>query len=249
MSTIKDLNGQEINATSDQIAAIQSLIALNKGGIGTIHGYRPSTNYIERPVQNINFIARFSTTKLYERKIAALAEIRFSDVEETVKADAKLNALSRTSQIALFELRKGQLVDESMNKTLTGDRSDGHRQGHDRCYASFGDGIKVNLVTEKREDGLKHPVLTNGLPTVASIMVHYLELQKTVVTEGKRKTVNSGPAVLMSNAIQKQLNLKSVGLKTFSLKADNFDSLNIQRKTFLPEDVADNSQVYDLLFG
>ena len=79
-----------------------------------------------------------------------------------------------------------------MNTTLSGDRSDSHRAGHDRCYAHVADGVKVNFVTEKDKDGLMQPVLTDGLPTAASIMVSYLEINRTTRKEGEYKVVNSG---------------------------------------------------------
>jgi hypothetical protein len=83
-----------------------------------------------------------------------------------------------------------------------------------------------------------HPVLDNGFPTVASIMITYLENSKTVRVAGVRKVVNSGAPVLMTNAIESLLNDRSVGLRTLSLKESNFERLVIDNEVVLREDVA-----------
>jgi len=82
-----------------------------------------------------------------------------------------------------------------------------------------------------------HPVLTNGYPTVSSIMVSFLELNRTVVKEGVYKTVNSGASVLMGNAINSLLNQRSVGIRKLSLKEDNFQSLTISKNVVLPDNI------------
>ena len=56
--------------------------------------------------------------------------------------------------------------------------------------------------------------------------------------EGVRKVVNSKPPKLMSNAIESVLNKRSVGIKTLSLKEDNFERLVIDNEVVLREDVA-----------
>lgn len=236
--TLTDLNGTEFLATPEQAEALESLAGARAGGFATVYGYQPSTNYISKPVQDIQFIARFSTENLYRRKMEALSNITLADIEESVKDDPVLNAMDRDALIALFNTRKAGEV-ASMAKTLEGsDRSDAHRQGHDRCYAKMADGLRVHFVTEKDSDGLKQPVLENGLPVVDSIMIHYLEINKTTRVKGVKKTVNSGAAVRMSNAIANCLNSRSVGLRTMSLKADNFERIVLNRKTYLPEDVS-----------
>ena len=113
-----------------------------------------------------------------------------------------------------------------------------HRQGHDRCYATITNGIKVHFVTEKNdEDGLMHPTTVNGYPVVDSIMINALFLNVTTITEGERKVVNSGAPVLMGNAISKVLNQRCVGIRTLSLKADNFEKVVIDHNAIIPENV------------
>lgn len=224
-------------ASAQQAEAIAALEQTRKGGFARVYGYKPSTDWVESPVQDISLITRFSTEKLYQRKRAALDSISFNDVKPAIAANPKLAALSVDKQRALFHERLEQEV-ESLTKTLDGDRSDAHRQAHDRCYLRIADGIKVHFVTEKGADGLMHPVLTDGFPTVASIMIMYLENSKVTRVAGVRKVVNSGASVLMKNAISKLLNEKSVGIKTLSLKEDNFERLVIDKEVVLKEDVA-----------
>lgn len=223
-------------ATRQQADTLEALVSTRKGGFARVYGYRPASDYIVSPVQDIVMITRFSTEKLYQRKRKALNSIKFVDVKPAIDADAKLSALTLQEQKDLFAERLQGMVD-SMSKTLDGDRSDAHRQGHDRCYLHIDDGIKVNYVTEKGKDGLMHPVLTDGFPTVASIMITYLENSKVTRVAGERKTVNSGAPKLMSNAIESVLNKRSVGIKTLSLKEDNFERLVIDSEVILSEDV------------
>lgn len=238
--TLTDLNGNQFRATPEQAEALEALAVARAGGIATVYGYRPTTDYVKDkyPLLNLQILTRFSTERLYERKMEALSNVTFKDIEALVEADPVLSAKPRAELLTIFNERKANEV-ASMAKTLEGsDRTDAHRAAHDRCYARLADGIKVHLVTEKDADGVMQPVLTDGLPTVASIMVHYLELNRDVREAGERKVVNSGAPVRISNCIAKVLNQKSVGLKTLSLKDGNFERLVVARKSYLPEDVA-----------
>ena len=236
--TRTDLNGNKFRATAEQAEALEALSVARAGGIATVYGYKPSTGYVKCPSLNLQILTRFSTERLYQRKMAALSDITFSDVKPLIAKDPVLSAKPEAELMVLFNDRKASEV-ASLAKTVEGsDRSDAHRQGHDRCYARVADGIKVHLVTEKDKDGLMQPVLVDGLPVVASIMVHYLELNREVITEGEHKVVNSGAPVRMSNCIAKLLNAKSVGLKTLSLKNGNFDRLVVNRRSYLPEEVS-----------
>lgn len=220
--------------TPAQAETLDRLAALRKGCIGSVKGYKPTTNYVKSPTVNLQILTRFDYGKLNARKKLALEAITFADVAEDIAKAPKLKALTTADALDLFNKAKSAAI-ESIEKTASGDRDDAHRQGHDRCYARVADGVKVNFVTVKGDDGLKYPVLTDGLPTVESIMVPYLELNKTVVVEGEYKTVNSGAKVLMDKVIEKHMNARSVGYKTLSLKSDNFDSITIDRQTFTPD--------------
>jgi hypothetical protein len=242
---VESTDGKEVWVTPAQVTALTALSEMQGGGCAALHGYKPTTGYVTPPVIDIQMLTRFSYAKLIERKRTALEGITFSEVQDAIAKNDKLSALTVVKANEVFETRKGMLL-ASINKTLDGDRSDAHRQGHDRCYATFAGGIKGHLVTEKGEDGLMHPVTLNRIPILQNIMVNYLELNRKVVTEGVSKPKpNSGAPVLMGNAISSLLNQRSVGFKTASLKDDNFDSLVMSKTEFLPEDVAPN--VLDLL--
>lgn len=236
LTTYKNAD-RPFRCTQAQADMLDRLVTLNKGGIGSLNGYKPTTGYVpgKTPTVNLQIITRIETSKLYGRKVKAIEGITFADCATDIAKHAKLSALSAADCLKLFEDCKAAAL-ASLNKTLDGDRSDAHRQGHDRCYIKLADGVKVNLVTEK-VDGLEQPVLTDGLPTVAAILLTYLQLNKTVVVEGERKVVNSGPKVLMDKIIESKMNAKSVGIKTASLKADNFESLNVSKQTFTPDDL------------
>lgn len=230
-----DLNGTQVWMTQSQAEVLQVLEEANRGGCAAVTGYIPSTGWVKRPTKNIQMLTRFSYRNLLERKRDALEAITFDDIPSNVIPENKLRGKTEEEW---FELRKAQEL-ASIEKTLEGDRSDAHRKGHDRCYAKFAEGVKVHFETEKRADGRMHPVLKDGKPMVKSIMVQYLQLNETVVVEGERKVVNSGASVLMKNAINRVLNQRSVGIKSLSLKADNFEKLSIHHDVIVPEMIAE----------
>lgn len=237
-TTIYKNGDKPFRCTIAQSETLDRLAALRKGCIGSVKGYRPTTGYVEgkTPVVDLQIITRFEYGKLNARKRKALEAITFADVAEDIAKAAKLKSLPAGECLDLFIKCRDAAI-ASIDKTANGERDDAHREGHDRCYARIADGVKVNLVTEKRADGLMHPVLTDGLPTLASIMVPYLELNKTIRVEGEYKVVNNGAKVLMDNVIAKHMNLRSVGYKTLSLKEGNFESLHVDKQTITPDDL------------
>lgn len=235
-NAIIKIGDKEVLATDKEIDTLDVLEDCRQGGVATIHAYIPSTNWIVRPVQDIQFLSRVSTMKLYARRKAALESLSYEDVAHFVAEDEKLSILGNEDAREIFSKRKEMEI-SSIEQTKAGDRSDAHRQGHDRCYAVFAPGVKVHLVTEKGEDGLKHPVLTDGYPSIDSIMLSALVLNVKTLQAGERKKVNSGVPVRMSNCIKRVLNAPGLNLKTFSLKADNFSHLFIDRTVILNEDI------------
>lgn len=114
----------------------------------------------------------------------------------------------------------------SILKTLSGDRSGAHREGHDRCSRSPLAGVTLDLVTEKREDGLMHPITNDKGEFIAKgLRLHGVVIQKAVITEGEKKVVNSGSKVLMDSIIEKAMNAKRVALRTFSLMDGKFEAV------------------------
>lgn len=228
--TLITLDGQKVYATDSQISAIEVVNNAAGGRFAAVKGYSSETGYVTRPVQDIVFRSLSSTSGIYNRRIAALTALSFSDIASKAAKDEKLSQLSAGEREDVFNTRKAMLID-SMQKTLDGDdRTDAHRQGHDRCYVSIRSGVKAHYVTEKGDDNLKHPVLTNGYPRIASIMITALFQQVRTIVEGTRKVVNSGAPVRMSNIISGKINTPDNTVKMLSLKCDNFDTLKIDRQ-------------------
>ena len=224
--------------TQAQADMLDRLAALNKGGIGSVKGYRPDgAKFVggAAPKWDLQIITRFDTSKLYARKIKALESITFAECATDIAKHDALSKMTSGDCLALFNTRRDGAI-ASMKATLEGDRSGAHREAHDRNYIHIAEGVKVNLVSEK-VDGVQKPVLTNGLPTLASILLPYLELKKTVVEPAEYKTVKSGAPVLMTNIIESKMNNRSVGYKMLSLKADNFDALNVGKQSIVADDL------------
>jgi hypothetical protein len=228
------MGDKEVLATRKQIESLSILSVLRKGGIASVRGYRPTTDYVRSPVVNLSFISRFSLFNLYNRKIVALRSLSFDNI--TIKGD-KVASLSREEQVALFESCKETMI-QSMTKTLDGVRDDAHRIAHDTFYAKTADGIKVHLRT--RKEGKETVLdLEDGLPVVDSIMVGMIELHREIVEEGEKKVVKNGAKVQMDKCIEKALNGRSVSYRTLSLKEGNFDSLRMDGETFTPDSIMD----------
>lgn len=229
-------SGCRFRCTEAQRETLEKLQKIVRGGIGTVHGYVMTSGRTVPEKADIQFLTAFSTKRLYERKLAALESITFEEVAPNLTAP-KLAALTEAERRSTFDDRKQKEID-SLRKSIDGtDRSDAHRQAHDRCYCEIGPGVKVHYRTEKDVDGIKQPVLINDLPVVESIMLTIIEIKRSVIEPGEYKKVNSGAPVLTSNAIKRTMNLRSTNLKTLSLKEDNFDSLVVDHNTFLPEHV------------
>jgi len=228
--------GREFRCTDVQAKALDELSTIQRGGIGTVHGYVSTTGRVKPETADIQFITAFSLERLYERKIAALNGITLNEVRDTAQNDPKLSVLSDSDLEQLFESRRATEI-ASMRKTLDGDRSDAHRQAHDTFYIHVSPGVKVNLRTFKNVQGETELELVGGLPVAKSIMISIIEINRTVKSPGEYKVVNSGAPVRMSNAIRRAINVRSTSMKTLSLKDDNFERLVVSRKEFLPEDV------------
>lgn len=238
--TLKADDGRTVSMAAHQANAIQELNNTRKAGIASVTGYQPTTNWEVRPTQNIQLITHISVQSLYQRRLEALVDIEFKDVSQSLAGDEKLSRLTLRECIETFDDRKAKeiaSIEKSLERWETGaPATDSHRAAHERCYAHFGN-IKVHLKTDGGKPAM--PVLdADGNVQLESIMVQYIELNVTTTTQGKRKTVNSGASVRMKNLIQKALNKRSTALKTLSLKADNFESFNIDGKELVAEDVA-----------
>lgn len=236
-------SGEKFRCTTEQAATLESLKDVVAGGIGTVHDYVSVSERTVPEIATIQFITHFSTARLYERKIASLRELRYSDIAQFAESNDKILTLTESEREELFNTRRNSEI-ASMEKTLGGDRSDNRRQAHDRMFCDIAKGIKVHFHPVKEDyidaDGKKKkrtvPEKVAGLSVAKSINLSVLVLNKTIKQKGEYVVRDSGAPVLMGNAIQRALNSRSVGLKSLSLKEDNFESLVVSRKTFLAEE-------------
>lgn len=251
LSTVS-YDGRVVYATPDQIALVDRLIQTTKGGYATIHGYKPTTGYVVSPTVMLNFISRFKTLNLYSRKLRALRSVAFDDLSITAP---KLVALSETAQHQQF-LECVQKMIASMDKSIQGIRNDEHRKAHDAFYAYPDTGVKVHLNTIKKGKETRLVLTNDGgtsridvskdeaeameakgwHPIAQAIMLSIIEIGRKTIVEGKKKPApNSGPKVLMDNAINAAIKSKTTAMKTISLKEDNFDSLTIGGELIDPD--------------
>ena len=237
MNVTLTVNGVSFVCSARQASTIETLIETQKGGFAKVRGYVATSNRVKPETFDATVLTRFSTERLYQRKMKALQDITLDDIRDKLIQNPKVKALSEDELKKAFEDRKASTI-ASLQKTIDGDRSDARRQSHDRNYFTIGEGVKVHFVTEKNTEGVKVPVLNkDGLLTVETIMLSVIEISKETIVEGEYKVVNSGVPVLISNAIE-TLMPKSTKLKTFSLRDDNFDSIAIDGETIMPKDIA-----------
>jgi hypothetical protein len=210
-----------------------------KGGFATAIGYKPKTNIITQPVYNLNFISRFSTHKFYARKIDQIKSIKFEDVAHALTGP-KFAQFNDDEKRQLFQdCKEGMIL--SMNKSIGGVVDSAQRAAHDLFYVQFSQGVKCHLKTEDGKDG-KQLVLLEGLPIVNGVMLNILEVGRKVIEAGSYKTVNSGPKVLMDNAIEKALP-KTAQLKTLTFNPDNHEALKIGGEVYEAE-LLERSMMY-----
>jgi len=224
-------NFKTFNCTNKQAQAIAQLREAHKG-FAAVKGYIPSTSWTVRPVQNIQMIIGFVTSRLYKRQVTAMRELTIDDLNTSKWIPSKGKNSCATAQ-EQFDFCIA-LAAEQKSKSLAGELENAHTTAHKRNYLTISNSIKVNFVTEKI-NGLQIPVLdANGIPTVDSILVPYLEIKTVTVEAGERKNVNSGSKVLMDQAINQALS-KRLAFKQISLKDDNFDSLTVGRENISSE--------------
>jgi len=222
------IDNKIVHITDAQFDTLETMALLRNGGFASVIGYKPTTGYVTIPTVNIQFISKFSTLKLYDRRLAALQQVAFADLVITAP---KLVAMEKNAQHSLFHDCVAAMIG-SMMKTKDGDRSDAHRQAHDTFYVNRCEGVKCHLRTEKSK-GETHLILAeDGNPIVDSIMLSIIEIGRKVIVEGQYKVVNSGEKVLMDNAIDKVIGKRSLSYKALSLKEDNHECVRMGGEVF-----------------
>ena len=107
---LTDLDGKQFRATQQQADALASLSVARAGGLATVYGYVATSVRVKPETANLTILTRFSTTRLYERKAVALADITFSAVRDAIAKAAKLAALSEVKAIELFNSCKAMMT-------------------------------------------------------------------------------------------------------------------------------------------
>ena len=233
------------NCSDEQGATIDILRNAHKGFAG-VKGYIPSTNWIKAPVQDIQMNVGFIVSRLYVKQVQVLESLKIEDLDLSKWIPSK-GANSCDNAKDQFDFCIAKLI-ESKSKSLEGELNNAHSEAHARNYCGVCNSIKVNFVTEKDpETGKQIPVLDeNGIPTVETILLPYLEVKTVTVEAGERKVKNSGSKVLMDNAIEKALG-KRFAFRMLSLKADNFESVTIGKQHIDPDMVAKAEMQYKML--
>ncbi len=226
-------NTEKCWASDAQAQAIE-LLQETKTGFATVHGYVSTSGYVTPQTADINFITKFNIMRVYERAIAALSELHFEDVKEEL-LKSKFGTIPINELRAAFFERVTSEID-SMQKTLDGDRSDAHREAHDRNYIGIAPAVKVHLKTKKDGD-IRKPIIFKEYPLVESIMIGMIEIGRTITEAGEYKIVKSGLPVTISNIVKSKLP-RSAKLKFLSLKEDNFKSISIGGTEIIPDDIA-----------
>jgi hypothetical protein len=216
-------------ATVSIAKAIETLQDCVGGRFASIIGYIPlSRDWVDPPCYDVTFTSRFSTEKLYERKLEALKSLKFEDIDPS-NIKGKLAELSREALRDLFYARR-ELEIASLLHTRVDTAA--HREGQARCHATVEDGlphgVRVHYKTQKGNDGLMYPILIEGKPVAESIRINAIEQSRVYRKKGIRRTVNSGLSRLMGDLITSLLNKRSVIIKSFTLK-DNFEELRIDK--------------------
>lgn len=223
------INDTKVNATQAQADAIEKLMKAH--GFAAIHEYQPSTNWKVQPVQTIyNCNVGIKISRLYKAQIEALKAVKFEDLDlSDWIADKGRDACGNAKD--QFDLCIGKLIESKAKLFRTQvdiEAEDAHRKGHFHNYITIHNSIKVNLVNEKNDEGVKRPVLAdNGHPTVETILIPYTSATTKTLQEGVKKApANSGSKVRMDKAIEKTLDDK-LKLKMVSLKEGNFKKVAV----------------------
>lgn len=199
--------------------------------------------YLERlqaKVKRIGF-ARFAkfilTAKLGNSTFAARITAKLD--EENAKGKAK--GKQPVTLAGLFDACKAAKLADYAAK-LAGTFTSAAAEAHNTCYATV-NGWKCHLVTATNpETGRKEPVLTNGLPTVRSVMLSFFQVRRWTVTEGEWRTVNSASKTLVNDAIERMTRIPT--WKTFSLQKGNFAKVTLEGETIAGWATADNTGLH-----
>jgi len=190
---------------SEKLATVAKLLnECPKGGFATIKKYVATSGRTVPEVSDVNFISKFSVTNIYKNRIESLKNVKPSENDD----------------LELFLKAKEELI-KSLEKTLSGDRSDAQRSAHDTFYVNLGVGVVGHFKTTRTNGKTTLVLNEKGEAEVDSILLNILENGRKVIKKGEYKQVKSRPLTIMKRKISKQLP-KSTKIKRVSLKNENF---------------------------
>ena len=213
--TTSSFSLSSVNLTAKQMDTILTLTECIRGGFAHIKDYTPtSKKWIVRPTYSLTFNSRFSYMNLKAKQLDEATKTAFSDLPEHLSGNEDT-----------FNKAKAEVI-ASCLKTLSGDRSDANRKGHDRCYVNVCEGVRIHLVTREGADGLMVPVQDEaGRVTCESIKVAGLEVpnSRTYTVKGEFKATKSH----LKTLIKRHLEGKAGKYVQFSLNDDQYTSMAI----------------------
>lgn len=225
----------EISVTDSIAKVIDAINETGRGQFGFIKNHVSGEVGKDKCIRPKVSDMWFLTNPRYDRWLARKREaVTALDVETVAARSSKLwdkmreKAGKNADITALFEKAKKEILD-SVAKTEAGDRSDGHREGHDRCYVRLGN-VTIHLATAPDSNGLMAPVRDErGRMIAEGCMLPFYAIKRVYSDEGEYGKVDSRALTLMKKAIEKATCLHD--FKTFNLAKANFTTITFNSKT------------------
>jgi hypothetical protein len=233
-------NNVTVNIPEELKQKLDACGKLNRGRFAYVAKHVSGTAGIKgcvRPfVSNILFTRNPRYDLYLTRMKDAISKINgYSDLEAKVSENMLKTIEAKSKDLnADFQTAKSNLI-ERLEKSIAGDASDPFRAAARECYCHY-NGWKLHLITEKKEDGLKRPVIENNSMTIESIMLPFFETRRDPAIKnengeyilGEWTPTNSRSLTLMQDAIKKSTGLPE--WKTISLNKNNFSHLSLDAK-------------------
>jgi len=227
----------EISVTDQTALVIDAVNETGRGQFGYIQNHVsgvPGKDKCVRPsVSNIWFL----TNPRYDRYLARLREaVAALDIAKVsaltpIKRWDELRekaAKGKKDLTALFATAKEEIL-ASIEKTASGDRSDGYREGHDRCYVRLGN-VTIHLVTAPGEDGIMVPIRDeNGRMIADGCMLPFYTIKRVYADKGEWEETDSRALTIAKECIRKATGLYD--FKTFNLAKANFTAITFNSQT------------------
>jgi len=246
----------EINVNDQTALVIDAVNAAKRGRFGWIFNHVSGTpgekNCIKPAVSDICFLTNPRYDRYLTRKREAVQNMSLDAVAGNIRPErwSELREKAEKAKLnltTLFETAKSELL-TSIEKTETGDRNDGQRQGHDNCYARC-ENVTIHLATTMGSDGIMEPVFdsVNDKMTVEGCMLPFYVVRRIYRDRGEWKTVNSRPLTIMKDAIIDTTRLYD--WKAFNLAKANFSAITFDSQTIFGFVRDHNTAIFDVVIS